>query len=122
MAWRAADGTKRKNRIAWLAVSALSDLDKTTGEWPQTWLVVEWPEGDAAPYHLYLAWSKHQPTPLRWLRLSRGRFLIEQFIQRDKTDLGLDHYEGRSWQGFHHHAVLAAVAYRFVMGTYLGSK
>jgi SRSO17 transposase len=122
VAWRAADGTKRKTRIAWLAVYVLSDLDRETGEWPQTWLVVDWPEGEADPYHLYLAWLKTQPTPLRCLRLSRGRFLIEQFFQRDKTDLGLDHYEGRSWPGFHHHLVLAAVAYLFVMAIYLRSK
>ena len=122
VAWGAADGTKRKSRIGWLAVYVLSDLDKDTGQWPQTWLVVDWPEGDAEPYHLYLAWLKHQPTPMRCLRLSRGRFLIEQFFQRDKTDLGLDHYEGRSWQGFHHHSVMAAVAYLFVMVIYLSSK
>ena len=122
VAWRAADGAKRKTRIAWLAVYALSDLDRQTGEWPQTWLVVDWPEGDAAPYHLYLAWLKTNPTPTRCLRLSRGRFPVEQFFQRDKTDLGLDHYEGRSWQGFHHHLVLAGVAYLFVLVTYLGSK
>ena len=101
---------------------ALSDLDRKTGEWPQTWLVVDWPEGDAAPYHHYLAWFKTKPTPQRCLRLSRGHFAIEQVFQRDKTDLGLDHYEGRSWQGFHHHLVLAAVAYLFVLVIYLRSK
>jgi len=58
----------------------------------------------------------------RCLRLSRGRFPVEQFFQRGKTDLGLDHYEGRSWQGFHHHLVLAAVAYLFVTVIYLRSK
>lgn len=122
VAWRAADGTKRKTRVAWLPVYVWSDLDRDTGEWPQTWLVVDWPEGDADPYHLYLAWLKTPPTPQRCLRLSRGRFPVEQFFQRDKTDLGLDHYEGRSWQGFHHHLVLAAVAYLFVTVIYLRSK
>jgi SRSO17 transposase len=122
VAWHAADGTKRKTRIAWLSVYVLSDLDRDTGEWPQTWLVVDWPEGEADPYHLYLAWFKTKPTPQRCLRLSRGRFPIEQFFQRDKTDLGLDHYEGRSWQGFHHHLVLAALAYLFVTVIYLRSK
>lgn len=122
VAWRAAAGTKRKTRIAWLSVSVLSDLDRATGEWPQTWLVVDWPAGAADPYHLYLAWFKTKPTPQRCLRLSRGRFPVEQFFQRDKTDLGLDHYEGRSWQGFHHHLVLAAVAYLFVTVIYLRSK
>lgn len=122
VAWRAADGTQRHTRIAWRSVYVLSDLDRETGEWPHTWFVVDWPEGDAEPYHLYLAWFKTQPTPKRCLRLSRGRFQIEQFFQRDKTDLGLDHYEGRSWQGFHHHLVLAAVAYLFVMVIYLSAK
>jgi SRSO17 transposase len=122
VAWRAADGTKRKTRVAWLPVHVLSDLDRDTGEWPPTWLVVDWPAGDAAPYHLYLAWFKTPPTPQRCLRLSRGRFPVEQFFQRGKTDLGLDHYEGRSWQGFHHHLVLAAVAYLFVTVIYLRSK
>ena len=122
VAWHAADGTKRRTRIGWLPVYALSDLDPQTGDWPQTWLVVDWPEGDAEPYHLYLAWLKQPPSAARCLRLSRGRFPVEQFFQRDKTDLGMDHYEGRSWRGFHHHLVLAAVAYLFVTVIYLRSK
>lgn len=122
VAWRAADGSKRQTRIGWLAVHVFSDLDRASGEWPQSWLVVDWPEGHAAPYHLYLAFFKAPPSAPRCLRLSRGRFAIEQFFQRDKTDLGLDHYEGRSWQGFHHHLVLAAVAYLFVTVIYLRAK
>jgi SRSO17 transposase len=97
-------------------------LDQDTGEWPQTRLVVDWPEGDAEPYHIYLTWLATEPVPTRCLRLSRGRFAVEQFFQRDKTDLGLDHYEGRSWLGFHHHLALAAVAYLFVLVIYLRSK
>jgi SRSO17 transposase len=122
VAWRAADGTRRQTRIAWLAIYLQSDLDPATGDWPCTWLVVDWPEGDAEPYHLQVASLKTTPHPKRCLRLSRGRFPIEQFFQRDKTDLGLDHYEGRSWQGFHHHLVLAAVAYLFVLVICLRSK
>jgi len=122
VAWHAADRTRRQTRIAWLAVYVLSDLDQDTGEWPQTWLVVDWPEGDAEPYHIYLTGLKTEPVPIRCLRLSRGRFAVEQFFQRDKTDLGLDQYEGRSWLGFHHHLALAAVAYLFVLVIYLRSK
>jgi SRSO17 transposase len=120
--WRSADGTERQTRIGWLPVYVQSDLDRETGQWPRTWLVVDWPEGDEEPYHLYLASLKAAPSAARCLRLSRNRFAIEQFFQRDKTDLGLDHYEGRSWQGFHHHLVLAAVAYLFVTAIYLRSK
>lgn len=122
VAWRVANGTKRQTRIAWMPVYVQSDLNRATGEWPQTWLVVDWPAGDDQPYHLYLAWFKAPPSARRCLRLSRGRFPVEQFFQREKSDLGLDHYEGRSWQGFHHHLVLAAVAYLFVTIIYLQSK
>jgi SRSO17 transposase len=122
VAWRAADGTKHCTRIAWLPVHALSDLNRETGDWPASWLVMDWPEGQPEPYHVYLAWLKIPPSPKRCLRLSRGRCRVEQFFQRDKTDLGLDQYEGRSWQGFHHHLVLAAVAYLFVLVIYLRSK
>jgi SRSO17 transposase len=122
VAWRAADGSQRKTRIAWVPVYVLSDLDRQTGQWPQTWLVVDWPEGDPEPYHLYLSHFKSGPTAKRCLRLSRGRFPVEQYFQRGKSDLGLDHYEGRSWRGFQHHLVLAAVAYLFVTVVYLRSK
>jgi SRSO17 transposase len=122
VAWRAADGTKRRTRMGWLPVQVYSDLDRDSGDWPPCWLVVDWPEGEENPYHLYLAWLRQPPSPARCLRLSRGRFPIEQFFQRDKTDLGLDHYEGRSWRGFHHHLVLAAVAYLFVTVIYLRSQ
>ena len=120
--WRAADETKRHTRMAHLPVYLLSDLDRLSGEWPQTWLVVDWPQGAAEPYHLYTAWFKRPPTPTRCARLSRGRFHVEQYFQREKTDLGFDHYEGRSWKGFHHHLVLVVVAYLFVLATYLRSK
>lgn len=120
--WRAADETKRRTRIAYLPVYLYSDLHRESGEWPQTWFVVDWPEGDAEPYHIYVAWFRHAPSSTRCVRLSRGRFHVEQYFQRGKTDLGLDHYEGRSWCGFHHHLVLAAIAYLFVLASHLRAK
>jgi hypothetical protein len=44
-------------------VWGLSDPDRSTGEWPQTWSVVDGPERGAAPYHPYRAWFKTKPTP-----------------------------------------------------------
>jgi SRSO17 transposase len=120
--WRAADGTSRRTRIAWKPVRLLSDLDEQTGAWPESMLVVDWPEGRKEPFHMYTAVLASQPNAKRYLRWSRGRFPIEQFYQRGKTDLGLDHYEGRSWQGYHHHLVLSMVAYLFVTSVYLSVK
>jgi len=120
--WQAADGEKRATRLAWRPIYLNSDLDENTGEWLPCWLVVDWPEGQVDPYHVYVAWLKQPPAKGRMLRLSRGRWAIEQYFQRGKDDLGLDHYEGRSWRGFHHHLTMSAVAYLFVVVDYLRSK
>jgi SRSO17 transposase len=120
--WQAADGEKRATRLAWKQIYLNSDLDEGNGQWPPCWLVVDWPEGQADPYHVYVAWLKQPPAKGRMLRLSRGRWPIEQYFQRGKDDLGLDHYEGRSWRGFHHHLTMSAVAYLFVVVDYLRTK
>ena len=119
--WKARDGSTRHTRIAWLEVYLGHDLRNTHGELERIWLVVDWPRGEVL-YHCYLAHFKSLPSKARCLRLSRGRWQIEQYFQRSKDDLGLDHYEGRSWRGFHHHLVLSAVAYLFVCAMWLRSK
>jgi SRSO17 transposase len=121
-AWQAADGEKRATRLAWKEIYLHSDLDEKTGQWPGCWLVADWPEGQADPYHVYIGWLKQPPAKGRMLRLSRGRWPIEQYFQRGKDDLGLDHYEGRGWRGFHHHLTVSAIAYLFVVVDYLRSK
>ncbi len=98
-AWQAADGEKRATRWAWRQIYLNSDLDEQNGQWPNCWLVVDSPAGQADPYHVYLAWLKQPPAKGRMLRLGRGRWPIEQYFQRGKDDLGLDHYEGRGWRG-----------------------
>jgi SRSO17 transposase len=120
--WEAADGEQRATRLAWRKIYLHTDLDEKSGEWPPCWLVVDWPAGQPDPYHVYAAWLQQPPTTGRSLRLSRGRWPIEQYFQRGKDDLGLDHYEGRGWRGFHHHLVMAAVAYLFVAMDYLRAK
>jgi SRSO17 transposase len=120
--WTAADGEQRVTRLAWKEIYLHSDLDEQSGQWPPCWLVVDWPEGQPDPYHVYIARLKQPPAKGRSLRLSRARWHIEQYFQRGKDDLGLDHYEGRSWRGFHHHLVMAAVAYSFVAWDYLRAK
>jgi len=120
--WKDAQDQQQTTRIAWLPIYLLSDLNQETGHWPQTHLVVDWPEGKPDPYHCYVVHLQAKPSKARCLRLSRSRFQIEQYFQRDKDDLGLDHFEGRSWRGFHHHLALAAVAYSFVLLVYLESK
>jgi SRSO17 transposase len=120
--WKASDGQTRHTRLAWLKVYLAGSLDRGAAKLEELWLVVDWPAGEAEPYHYYLAHLRGAPQKVRMLRLSRSRWNIEQYFQRGKTDLGLDHFEGRSWRGFHHHLVLAVLAYLFVMVVYLRAK
>ena len=120
--WKAAEGQTRRTRLAWMKVYLPGALERGADQLEELWLVVDWPEGDAEPYHYYLAHLHRPPKRPRMLQLSRRRWNIEQYFQRAKTDLGLDHFEGRSWRGFHHHLVLAVLAYLFVVVVFLRAK
>ena len=112
--WKAADGSTRRTRLAWQRIWLGHGLRRTEGELEEAWLLVDWPVDDPEPYHCFVMHLHRRPSKALCLRLSRGRWHIEQYFLRGKDDLGLDHYEGRSWQGFHHHLVLSALAYLFV--------
>ena len=114
--------TTRHTRLAWCEVYLQHRLRQGEGELEKVWLVVDWPAGEADPYHYYLAHLHRPPTRAGCLKLSRSRWHVEQYFQRAKDDLGLDHYEGRSWRRFHHHLVLSTLAYLFILTQYLRTK
>jgi hypothetical protein len=81
----------------------------------EEWLVIEWPEADAAPAKYWLA-TVPQDTPFdRLVDLAKLRWRIERDYQELKQKLGLALYEGRGWRGFHHHATLCIAAYAFLI-------
>lgn len=120
--WKTAAGQTGSTRLAWCEVWLQHALRKAGGELEKLWLVVDWPADSAEPYHYYLANFHRTPTKARCLKLSRSRWHIEQYFQRAKDDLGLDHFEGRSWTGFHHHLVLTALAYLFILTVHQRAK
>jgi len=78
--------------------------------------LVEWPADQAAPTKYWLADLRGEPLGLRRLvRLAKGRWRIEQDYRELKDELGLDHFEGRSWTGWHHHVTLVSMAYAFLV-------
>ncbi|WP_016695792.1 IS701 family transposase [Rhodococcus rhodochrous] len=84
------------------------------GVLPQAWLLAEWPAGAAAPTDFWLA-TLPEDTPLSELvRLAKIRWRIEHDYRELKTGLGLDHFEGRSWLGWHHHVTLVTAAHLFL--------
>jgi SRSO17 transposase len=78
------------------------------------WLLAEWPEAEPAPTKYWLG-DLPPSTPLRRLvRVAKCRWAIEQDYQQLKEELGLDHYEGRGWIGWHHHVTLVMLAHAFL--------
>ena len=84
------------------------------GQLPVRWLLAEWPDGEPEPVKYWLA-NLPETTPLRQLvHLAKLRWRVEHDYRELKDALGLDHFEGRSWQGWHHHVTLVSVAHAFV--------
>jgi SRSO17 transposase len=82
---------------------------------PEQWLLIEWPRGEAEPTKYFLS-TLPVATPLKELvRVAKLRWRIERDYQDLKQELGLGHFEGRSWRGFHHHATLCVAAYAFLL-------
>ena len=81
----------------------------------EEWLLIEWPEGDAEPAKYWLATVPPDMPFDRLVDLAKLRWRIERDYQELKQELGLGHYEGRGWRGFHHHATLCIAAYAFLI-------
>ena len=80
----------------------------------EEWLLIEWPAGQKEPTKYFLS-TLPADTPLPTLvRIVKLRWRIERDYEELKDELGLDHYEGRGWRGFHHHATLCIAAYGFL--------
>jgi SRSO17 transposase len=82
---------------------------------PEEWLLVEWPEAKEEPTKYWLS-TLPETAPIEELvATAKLRWRIERDYQELKQELGLDHYEGRGWRGFHHHATLCIAAYGFLV-------
>jgi SRSO17 transposase len=79
------------------------------------WLLIEWPEGEAEPTKYWLATLPEDIDFTRLVDLAKLRWRIERDYQELKQEVGLGHYEGRGWRGFHHHATLCIAAYGFLI-------
>ncbi len=78
------------------------------------WILIEWPPGVADPTKYWLSTVPEDVELTELVSLAKVRWRIERDYQELKDELGLDHYEGRGWRGFHHHGVLCMAAYCFL--------
>jgi SRSO17 transposase len=83
-------------------------------ELPVRWLLVEWPLGKAEPTKYWLSNLPESTLLVELVRLARLRWRVEQDYRELKGGLGLDHFEGRGWPGWHHHVTLVSVAHGFL--------
>ena len=81
----------------------------------QEWLLIEWPEGEPEPTKYWLATLPARISFRGLVDFAKLRWRIERDYQELKQEVGLGHYEGRGWRGFHHHATLCIAAYGFLI-------
>jgi SRSO17 transposase len=116
--WRVGTNAPLRSRFAALRVRA-ANLQRARAE---EWLLIEWPLTEQKPVHYWLCTLPGNIPMKQLVATAMGRWRIERDYQELKSELGLHHYEGRNWRGFHHHASLCIAAYGFLMRERLRSK
>ena len=79
----------------------------------EEWLLIEWPQGENEPTKYWLSTLPGDITFRRLVDIAKLRWRIERDYHELKQEVGLGHFEGRGWRGFHHHATLCIAAYGF---------
>jgi SRSO17 transposase len=103
------------SRFCFVRVRASNRAEKRT-PWPprEEWLIAEWPEGHEKPSDYWISNLPEDSEPEKLARLARLRWKIELDYKQLKGELGLDHYEGRSYLGWYHHTALVTAAHGFL--------
>ena len=109
--WRPGTAEALSGRFARVRVVAAHENRARSAEW----LIIEWPCGEPEPTRYWLSTLAEDLSFEALVDAIKGRWRIERDYQELKQELGLGHYEGRNWRGFHHHASLCIAAYGFLI-------
>jgi len=113
--WRSGSRENLRSRFAAVRVRPAHRDEKRSVPHPEEWLLIEWPKKESEPTKYWLS-TLPANAPLKSLvKIAKHRWIIERDYEELKQELGLGHYEGRSWRGFHHHATLCIAAYGFLV-------
>jgi SRSO17 transposase len=113
--WRQGTEGTLRSRFAAVRVRPAHRDYKRTEPYPQEWLLIEWPKKESEPTKYWLSTLSEKMSLKPLVKMAKHRWIIERDYEELKQELGLGHYEGRSWRGFHHHATLCIAAYGFLM-------
>jgi len=111
--WRQGSGDRLRSRFARVRVRT-APIRGAAGR-PQETLLIEWPQGEAAPTKYWLSTVEERISFRRLVDIAKMRWRIERDYQELKQEIGLGHYEGRGWPGLHHHGTLCIAAYGFLI-------
>lgn len=114
VSWREGSRGRQTSRFARLRVQTAADWHHGCKPGEEQWLLMEWPQGHDEPLRYWLSNCAPSTSLRQLVRQCKLRWRIEMDYSQLKGELGLDHFEGRSWRGLHHHATLCAVAYGFL--------
>jgi SRSO17 transposase len=112
--WREGTNEWLSSRFARVRVHVASSHERS-GKLAKEWLLIEWPEGEDEPTKYWLSTLPSNITFRDLVDAAKLRWRIERDYQELKQEVGLGHYEGRGWRGFHHHATLCIAAYGFLI-------
>jgi len=113
--WREGTNEPLRSRFARLRIRIAHRDFYRSEPWPEEWLLIEWPKGEKEPTKYWLSTLPQTIGFARLVDLAKLRWRIERDYQELKQELGLGHFEGRGWRGFHHHATLCIAAYGFLI-------
>jgi SRSO17 transposase len=113
--WREGTREALRSRFAALRIRPAHRDDWRSEPRAKEWLLIEWPRQEAEPTKYWLSTLPANTKLQDLVRLAKHRWIVERDYQELKQELGLGHYEGRGWRGFHHHATLCIAAYGFLV-------
>jgi len=113
--WRPGSQATLRSRFAAVRVRPAHRDYKRTEPHPEEWLLIEWPKKESEPTKYWLSTLPAKTSLKSLVKMAKHRWIIERDYEELKQELGLGHYEGRGWRGFHHHAVLCIAAYGFLV-------
>ena len=113
--WREGSNEALTSRFARLRVRPAHGDEKLEAPRPEEWLLIEWPDDEVEPTKYWFSTLPPDMAFADMVDMTKLRWRIERDYLELKQEVGLGHYEGRGWRGFHHHATLCIAAYGFLI-------